>query len=349
MINDFILICKKIHNDKYDYSFVSDIRSKSVITILDKSSGLIYKQYCYHHKNGLKPTKIESNSLIEKLKQIHNRYEYVIEKEAYFITDKIKIIDKLTNSEFYYRIDKHLSGMKPNKVTLNYFLLKSKEIHNDRYNYSLINEIKGGQSKVDIICNIHGIFKQTVSNHINMKHGCPKCVGINKWNTELVVSEFKNIHKDLYDYSKVEFNGINKKVDIICNIHGIFKQNIHKHLNNQGCPKCSNKSKGEEIIKEYLDKNKIKYIRQHGFETCKYINKLSFDFYLPELNTCIEFDGIQHFKPISQFGGEKEFESIQKRDKCKDDWCIINKVNLIRIRYDQIVKDILESKLKIKN
>lgn len=98
----------------------------------------------------------------------------------------------------------------------------------------------------------------------------------------------------------------------------------------------------------YLEELGIKYIRQHSFETCRYINRLSFDFYLPELNTCIEFDGIQHFKPISEFGGKKEFKIIQERDKCKDDWCGENQVNLIRIRYDQIdkVRTILNEKLE---
>jgi very-short-patch-repair endonuclease len=100
----------------------------------------------------------------------------------------------------------------------------------------------------------------------------------------------------------------------------------------------------------YLEELGIKYIRQYSFETCRYINRLSFDFYLPELNTCIEFDGIQHFKPVSIFGGDKSFELSKQRDKCKNDWCYENKVNLIRIRWDQIdkIKFILEDKL-IKN
>ena len=346
---DFI---NKYGREEYDYSFIPDIiKSNSIITILDKSSRLVYKQFSSHHKNGIKPTKIESNSLVKKLKEVHNdNYDYIIEKETYYATDKIKIINKLTNDEFYYRVDRHLSGMKPNKITLNYFLLKSKEIHGDKYDYSLIKEIKGGQSKVEIICQEHGIFKQRVSNHMNLGDGCPKCVGVGKWNTELVISEFRNVHSDLYDYSNVKFNGVDKKVEIICKEHGSFEQNIHKHLKGQGCPECSYNSKGEEYVKMYLEELGIKYIRQHSFETCRYINRLSFDFYLPELNTCIEFDGIQHFKPISEFGGKKEFRIIQERDKCKDDWCSENQVNLIRIRYDQIdkVKYILESKL-IKN
>ena len=114
--------------------------------------------------------------------------------------------------------------------------------------------------------------------------------------------------------------------------------------------KHSNKydySIGEKNIKSYLEKNKIKYIQQHGFDTCKRINKLSFDFYLPEHGTCIEFDGIQHFEPIKRFGGEKEFKNNQERDNCKNIWCKENNIKLIRIKYNQIseISEVLNKNL----
>jgi very-short-patch-repair endonuclease len=98
----------------------------------------------------------------------------------------------------------------------------------------------------------------------------------------------------------------------------------------------------------FLEELEIKYIRQHGFDTCKYVNKLSFDFYLPEQNVCIEFDGIQHFKPVKQFGGEEEFNDIKERDKCKNEWCKNNNVKLIRIKYNEFdnIKNILLKELK---
>ena len=118
-------------------------------------------------------------------------------------------------------------------------------------------------------------------------------------------------------------------------------------MKGQGCKLCKTNSKGEEYIKMYLEENKIKYIQQHGFDTCKYINKLNFDFYLPEYNLCIEFDGIQHFKPIKQFGGEIEYINCIKRDECKNEWCLENKIKLIRIKYDQIsnISKILKNNL----
>jgi very-short-patch-repair endonuclease len=343
---------EKCDNIKYDYSLIEDriIKSDDYIKVIHKETNLTYIQLSDHHKNGLKPTKIESNSLVKKFKEIHNnKFDYLIEKETYYSTDKIKIINKLTNDEFYYRVDRHLKGMKPNKVTINYFLFKSKELHGDKYDYSLIESIKGNSDKVEIICKEHGVFSQRVSNHINLGDGCPKCSGVGKWNTELLISEFKNVHNNTFDYSYVKFENVGKKVKIICKDHGLFEQNIHKHLKGQGCPECSYNSKGEEYVKMYLDQFEIKYIRQHSFDTCRYINRLSFDFYLPELKTCIEFDGIQHFKPINDFGGKNEFKNIQKRDNCKNKWCEDNNIKLIRIKYNEIdrIKYILEKLQKV--
>ncbi len=331
---------KKYGNPYYDYSLLEDdLKIKSKIVITNKVNNIKYIQWAEHHKNGIRPTQMESISLINKLKSIHNNnYEYIIEKEAYYLNDKIRIINKLTKDESYYRIDRHLLGMKPNKVTINHFLIKSKELHNNKYDYSLISNIKSNSDKVNIICKLHGIFKQKVSNHMNMGDGCPKCVGVGRWNTDLLIYEFEQIHKSKFNYSKVKFENIGKKVEIICEIHGSFFQNIHKHLNGQGCKFCCVKSKGEEYIKMWLDDLEIEYIREHKFNGCKHKNQLYFDFYLPNNNMCIEFDGEQHYKPIERFGGVISFESSKIRDSIKNEWCSNNKIKLIRIKYDEISK-----------
>jgi hypothetical protein len=70
---------------------------------------------------------------------------------------------------------------------------------------------------------------------------------------------------------------------------------------------------------------------------------------LPDFNTCIEFDGIQHFKPIQDFGGEKGFLDVKKRDEVKNKWCSENNVKLIRIKYNQMseINDIIKNNLSI--
>ena len=84
--------------------------------------------------------------------------------------------------------------------------------------------------------------------------------------------------------------------------------------------------------------------REKRFENCKDKYTLPFDFYLPELNMCIEYDGEHHYKPIKYWGGEEELKKIEKRDNIKNIYCSENNIDLMRIKYDENIKQ----KLKIK-
>lgn len=105
------------------------------------------------------------------------------------------------------------------------------------------------------------------------------------------------------------------------------------------CGRCCI-SRGEDRIKGALEELKISYVQQKTFEGCKNPKtntKLRFDFYLPDYNCCIEYDGEQHFygprvKSSTRFTQE-EVEKIQERDKIKDIFCSKQKINLIRIPY----------------
>jgi very-short-patch-repair endonuclease len=222
-----------------------------------------------------------------------------------------------------------------------HFLNKSKKIHNNKYDYSLV-EYKNAKQNIKIICKIHGIFEQTPSNHYKGL-GCPKCGNISKSNklvksTENFLIDAKKIHKNLYDYSLVEYKNAKQNIKIICKIHGIFEQTPNKHLQGQGCPICK-VSRGEKEIRQILNNNNIKYKRQQVFDDCKNIRKLQFDFYLPEYNTCIEYDGEQHYKSIEYFGGVKSFKLRQKRDMIKNDYCKNNNIKLLRIKYDENIEN----------
>ena len=59
--------------------------------------------------------------------------------------------------------------------------------------------------------------------------------------TDELLLKFKEIHKDRYDYSLVEFINMYLKVKIICSVHGIFEQTPYHHINNHGCKRCNNK------------------------------------------------------------------------------------------------------------
>jgi hypothetical protein len=104
----------------------------------------------------------------------------------------------------------------------------------------------------------------------------------------------------------------------------------------QGCIVCS-ESKGEKEIRQILEKNNIEYITQKTFDKCKgKVRKLPFDFYLPQNNTLIEYNGEQHYMSVKCFGGTKTFERIKKCDEIKKAFAKDNNLHLIEIKYDSI-------------
>lgn len=153
-----------------------------------------------------------------------------------------------------------------------------------------------------------------------------------------------------YSYSLVNYINRSTKIKIICVKHGVFETTPTNHLNGFICSVCIYETKkevqfkkevkykcknsiGERVIMHYLNKNNINFIHQKKFKNCKNKKPLPFDFYLFDLNICIEFDGQQHYEPVKRFGGNKGFKQCQKHDKIKNDYCKINSIELIRISY----------------
>lgn len=112
---------------------------------------------------------------------------------------------------------------------------------------------------------------------------------------------------------------------------------ISRAVLGNGCPNCAS-SKGEYRIQRWLLKNNISYIFEKTFSDCKDKNSLSFDFYLPKYNICIEFQGKQHYEPVD-FGGNGKIHAIKsfndriKKDNIKEQYCKNNKIGLIIIPY----------------
>jgi very-short-patch-repair endonuclease len=232
-----------------------------------------------------------------------------------------------------------------NFLTKDQWLEKANLVHGNKYDYSLVDYLNS-KSKVKIICSKHGIFEQVATEHTRGK-GCRKCAYEKngeacRLDPNLFIKKCKEVHNIIYDYSKVEYINAITKVEIICKKHGSFLQRPDLHLSGSGCPRCMS-SKGEIAILSYLKCNDIKFIHQKQFDNCKNKIKLRFDFYLPEQNTVIEFDGTQHYYPTS-FSSDKSKETMDKnlqynkeRDKIKTQYCLDNNIRLIRIPYWKVV------------
>jgi hypothetical protein len=223
------------------------------------------------------------------------------------------------------------------------FINKSKKIHGNKYTYDNVVYI-GAKSKVMITCPIHGDFPQKPNDHL-CGYGCIKCSGRYSKKDEFVQNANK-VHNNKYEYSLVEYKNNKTRVEIICPIHGVFRQRPDNHIHGYGCHYC-NESLGEKKIRIFLTENNINYEYQKTFEGCKNINSLLFDFYLPDYNICIEFDGEQHYTPIDFFGGRKALYYRKKLDDIKIKYCQNNKIKLLKIKYydfyniDTILKNLL--------
>jgi hypothetical protein len=227
----------------------------------------------------------------------------------------------------------------PKKLTTEIFIQKSILIHGDKYDYSLVDYIDS-HTKIKIICPLHGIFEHKPNWHLNgvSCRGCSDELKFNKrrMDNKVFIERSRLIHGDKYGYTKTEYHNARTKVNITCKKHGDFKQKPQHHMNGSGCPICKS-SKGEIEIQKFLTTNDIKFIKEHKFDGCFDVKKLPFDFYLPELNICIEYDGIQHFNPNHFFGGFSYHTKLKRHDEIKTLYCINNKINIIRIRYNENV------------
>lgn len=201
------------------------------------------------------------------------------------------------------------------RYTKDDFVKKAVAIHGDKYDYSLVDYVSSGK-KVKIICNSHYhsgyVFEQTPHCHLCGK-GCPVCAGNVPMSNDEFAIRAREVHGDIYDYSQAHYVNAHTKVKIICPKHGAFEQVARCHLDfGQGCPLC-NESKGERLILLFLEKQGIKFIRQKKFNDCIDKKQLSYDFFLPDLNTLIEFNGAQHYKNF-------RFKSHNLRVQRHHDW-----------------------------
>lgn len=221
------------------------------------------------------------------------------------------------------------------------FIEKCKKVHNNKFDYTK-TIYSGVKDKILIICKKHGEFLQWACNHVRGQ-GCDKCLNDSLRRTTVDIIKKSNlIHRNIYDYSKMNYINDKTPVIIICKKHGEFYQKLSKHFNGQGCPKCK-MSHGERSVGDFLIDNNISFVFQKMFNNCcgKNGNKLKFDFYLPTYNILIEFDGEQHFKK-RYFGGANQIRSssnlkrTQELDGIKNKYVRKHKIFLIRIGYKKL-------------
>jgi hypothetical protein len=224
-------------------------------------------------------------------------------------------------------------GMSRKKTTEE-FIAEARLTHADRYDYAQV-VYNGALKKCEIVCKTHGVFSQTANSHLQGV-GCPQC-GIDscakKQSHTLMdfVIKAESTHGDRYDYAKVRYVNAITKCDIVCRTHGVFQQAPHNHLHGKGCPRC-NESKGEKQVSELLAKYDLTFDPQKTFEGLRHKKPLKCDFYVPEINTVIEYQGEHHYG-IGRNADRDKHNTIPIRDQIKRDFFREKGIHLIEIPY----------------
>jgi len=288
----------------------------------------------------MKAKKTTEQFIDESIKIHGTKYDYSItqyEKKS----SPVSIICKI-HGEFNQYPFNHLKGYGCQKCSGKYkytqaeWIAMAIKIHGNKYDYSKV-VFTNNKTNVCIVCPRHGEFYQLGYVHINGGSGCPKCASNSPTNDEWIYNA-KQIHGDRYDYTNTVYSKSKDKLSIICPIHGEFLQRPRCHIKGKGCPKCC-QSKSETVITKFLNTHNIEFIQEFRFSDCIHKLPLPFDFYIPSLNICIEYDGafhyIPHWKVIDKYSSLK---AIQHRDKIKTDYCHNNNIKLIRIHYKDFDK-----------
>jgi len=255
------------------------------------------------------------------------------------------------------------------------FMTKIHDLYDNRF--VLLSDYIGGNSPVTLGCTLHGKepYPVVVKNPSSIgkstkKFGsiqCKECDRVNSLNNfkrridNLNKERFKKDRGEKpYTYPNLdgEFKNMSIDIPIECHKigpnekeHGTFWQTPANHQQGQGCPVCR-ESKNQSHIKNLLSVKKYKFETEKQF---KELGNQKFDFYLPDDNILIEYDGEQHFEPRfgkSEYTRQLNYNILYESDNLKNQFIKSNNLGLGLIRipytlkkgtYDKLLEGALQS------
>lgn len=218
---------------------------------------------------------------------------------------------------------------------------------------STIDDYDTDESWLYYECPLHGLQYNRFRD-FKRGRGCIKCGYIKRTdNLRLMKEDVISIIESKNNNTLLNPDEYNRAIDnnliIKCGSCGeLFTSSLNNYQKSitGKCPSCNGNSIGEMVINEFLDEMGINHFWHHSFHDCRDKNALPFDFYLPDYNCIIEFDGNHHFEPVF---GEDSFKSTQSHDTIKNEYCKKNGIQLIRIPFWEFdnIKPIISNELHL--
>ena len=302
---------RKIHGDRYDYTYVEYKKDTGKLHIICHLHGSFYQSHLAHYRGkqgcpkcGIALRQKSQSSCLQSLIDI--------------LPDNIK--DKL---DFTYAMYKNMH--EPICVMC--------KTHNKKY-YA---------RPADVFYKYRIYCPECISDTIAERQKQYSDYIYNK-----TIGKACVIHNNRYKYERLsDFKNAGSKLHIECPFHGWFDQTANDHIyGGCGCPVCK-MSHGESKIAIYLDNNNIEHKYQYRVKIDKSYHW--FDFYIPTLNLIVSYNGKQHYQPIKFFGGKRGYKILLERDNIKNDYCNQNNIKHLIISHNEfnIIEDILKKHLRI--
>ena len=304
--------------------------------------------------------KIETNGdvFIKDFQNAQNAHDPILLHCNLSNLDYVKSANEITTKRYY------LKKQMPDYHGPKYKDINTVKEEAKQYNVEIVDDnIVNNTTPIKFICNKHkdkGVQEKSWASIYSKKYPCKYCYEEflesrrnpeeqrlknmlikdgEKWHVKSVeerfwdnVKLFKNPTIDVVG----EYTKAHEKIECKClKCGGTFylrPDHIKRGIGHSGC----NKSLGEERLEKYLKEHNINYIGQYRFGDCvRKERDMPFDFYLPDLNVAIEYDGIQHYEPIVKFGGEEGFAELKLNDYYKTNYCAEHGIKLIRVPYTE--------------
>lgn len=276
------------------------------------------------HEEFLKVVRERTAGRIEVLSEYEGSLEKVSVKDTICGHEWEVVATRITKNYGCPTCGRYAGGLKRR--------LTQEEVDNRVYslekgNYTFLNPYEHSQKRVPVRHNECGGSYYTTYSDFFHGYRCPHCSRTYKPTSEEFRNKVKDVSGGKFD---VEGEYVNNKTKIpIRHIKcgRVFLTRPGDFLNRVSCKHCK-MSRGEESVADALDDLGILYERE------KLIGgRLRADFFLPEYEAYIEYDGEQHFRPIEFWGGEEAFKEVKYRDEVKNIYWKLLGFPYLRISY----------------
>ena len=290
---------------------------------------------------------------LEEVKEYYLKYDMIFLDEEYKGTKySHKVLCKKNNHINFIRLDNFKRKHKcPQCTRHNPYTEKEVKEYIESFGYKMLNHYKGIHDELLLQCPNNHIYKTSFNSFKSNNCRCGKCKNIETASKRKYSIEYIREYMKSFGYTLLTDKYINNKqrLEIMCGKGHIFQMSFSKFKNsNHRCPLCK-MTNGEQEIEEILKDFNILYNYQYPFDDCKNKECLPFDFYLPQYNCCIEYDGEYHYH-YNYFGNTLlDLMNRKYKDNIKTNYCQQNNIKLIRIPYWDFnnIKNILKQQLNL--